>query len=299
SRTPLPARRRRRSPGRRQGWRGGPVARSSGHDATATAAAATSFARLTPSAGRAPSSSASTATASPSRHRPAAAPGAGARTRRPCACAPGRRRSGRPSWCAAASRCVVRTRVPPTRRRRTGRPPSTCRCRATSPARPRSCWRPRPTRRRPPRSCVLLQRRRPVRRVLAGLVAAHPVLRVVLRRADRPPRGLRVLGDLLDHLAVHGLPVAAPRDLVALAVGVVAHDLRVCRPATARITNEVGSPQAAALATLAAASPHPLGELLAAPLRRAPPHASLPALRPRLTTPQTSHHGPPRVRTGF
>src|SRR5690606_41124101 len=71
------------------------------------------------------------------------------------------------------------------------------------------------------------------------------------------------------------------------------------RPAAARISNEAGSPQADALATLAAAPPQPLGQILAAALRRAPPQASLPALRPRLTTPQTSHHGPPRVRTGF
>src|SRR5918998_3584943 len=80
---------------------------------------------------------------------------------------------------------------------------------------------------------LLSQCVRLVNGVLAAVVAADPVLRIVLRCANRAARGLGVLGDLLDHLSLHRCPVAAPTHLITLAQLVLGHViLPVASPAS-------------------------------------------------------------------
>src|SRR5215210_7288403 len=62
-----------------------------------------------------------------------------------------------------------------------------------------------------------LERRRLVHGLAAALLAAHEVLRIVLRGLDVAAAGLGVRGDLaLDHARRVALAVRAPHDLVAL-----------------------------------------------------------------------------------
>src|SRR3978361_2260351 len=63
---------------------------------------------------------------------------------------------------------------------------------------------------------ALLQGLGLVHRVIAALVAADPVLRIVLRGTHLPLRGGGIRGDLLLHLALCRAAVAPPRHPVAL-----------------------------------------------------------------------------------
>ena len=88
----------------------------------------------------------------------------------------------------------------------------------------RRAWLPRPdSGLAGSRSASAAERLRLVHGLPAALLAAHEVLRLVLRGSDGAPAGLLVCGDLADDLADGGAAVAVPLDPVAGAERLLGH----------------------------------------------------------------------------
>src|SRR5690606_4650101 len=120
---------------------------------------------------------------------------------------------------------------------------------ASPPAPWRSCSPPGRTRPGPParrRSRILLpvQRRRLVHGLLAALLAAHHVLRLLGGGRDRAAGLLAPVGDLLLDLAVRGGAVAAPAHPVAdgrLVLVLLRHEARATPARASRAPRRVKS----------------------------------------------------------